>query len=339
MYIQDENGNKTELLLSPSGDTFPIGAFAFIGTETAPTGWVRADGQEVSRTEYAELFKIFGTTFGNGDGSTTFNLPNVNLENRTLIGSSGDGEFSLGNTIGEKEHALTSAENGPHTHSLDYDYLGYRPGTTSGIDSSQLGVWTLSGKQTTSSGNGTPHNNMQPSIAMTCIIKAKQSVGIVGDVTDNINDTNKKAVPNAKTVKDYVDNQPQVIYCKKNTDMTTNNTYKQIEDWIQLSKVGDGLSVENGKITVDKNINTVKITSKFRLNGATGQQVFTHLVKNGSSISGGWSINNLPGTDLTTTNEVIVNVSEGDTITASIYGDGGTSVKSDATTLIVEKIN
>lgn len=325
MYIQDESGNKIELLLSPSGDTYPIGMMAFTAGDKAPTNWLRCDGQEISRTNYAELFDAIGTTYGTGDGSTTFNLPNVNLENRTLVGSSGDGEFSVGNTGGEKEHTLAKNElpNGVIVNAAGTIHV-----TTSGNNTIQ----------TLNTGNQ-PFNIMPPFMASICCIKAKQSAGIVGDVTNNINDTNENAVPNVKTIKDYVDNQPQVIYCRKNTDMTTNNTYKQIEDWIQLSKVGDELSVKNGKITVGKNIHTVKITSKFRLNGATGQQVFTHLVKNGSSISGGWSINNLPGTDLTTINEVIVNVSEGDTITASIYGDGGTSVKSDATTLIVEKIN
>ena len=206
MYIRNPETNEwEEVFLPPTGDTFPIGMYGWFAGENAPTNWLRCDGQAVSRTEYKDLFDAIGTTYGAGDGSTTFNLPNVNLENRTLVGSSGDGEFSVGNTGGEKEHALTSAENGPHTHNLGYDYLGFRQGTTSGIDSSQLGAWTLSSKQTTSSGNGTPHNNMQPYMASVCCIKAKQSAGIIGDVTTDIHDTNDNAVPNTKTVKEYVD--------------------------------------------------------------------------------------------------------------------------------------
>jgi len=46
-------------------------------TLTAPSGWLVADGSAVSRTTYAALFAIVSTTFGNGDGSTTFNLPDL----------------------------------------------------------------------------------------------------------------------------------------------------------------------------------------------------------------------------------------------------------------------
>lgn len=171
------------------------------------------------------------------------------------------------------------------------------------------------------------------------IRKVSQVAGLVGSITKDINDTNENAVPNAKTVKEYVNNQPQIIYCKKNVNMTTNNTYKKINDWMQLTKVGNELSISNGKVVVGKNIHNVKISSKFRLNGATGQMIFTYLLKNDISLVGSWSINTMAGSDLTVVNETVINVSEGDTITASIYGDGGTTVQNDATTLIVEKIN
>lgn len=178
IYIQN-NGILSELLLNSSGDEFPIGFYAYFSGEQIPTNWLRCDGQEVSRTDYSELFDAIGTTYGSGDGSTTFNLPNVNLEHRTLVGSSGDGEFSVGNTGGEKEHALTAEENGPHNHQLTKDFLGYTQGQTNGINSQQQGPWSLTNKTTASSGNGTPHNNMQPFIAAVCCIKAKRNVNNV----------------------------------------------------------------------------------------------------------------------------------------------------------------
>jgi len=46
-------------------------------TSSYPTGYLRADGSAVSRTSYADLFSLIGTTYGSGDGSTTFNLPNL----------------------------------------------------------------------------------------------------------------------------------------------------------------------------------------------------------------------------------------------------------------------
>lgn len=58
------------------GDT-PVGAINWFGSQTAPSGWLVADGSAISRTGYAALFAVVGTTYGAGDGSTTFNLPDL----------------------------------------------------------------------------------------------------------------------------------------------------------------------------------------------------------------------------------------------------------------------
>lgn len=55
----------------------PIGSIVAFGGSTAPTGWMLCQGQAVSRTEYADLFAVIGTNFGVGDGSTTFELPDM----------------------------------------------------------------------------------------------------------------------------------------------------------------------------------------------------------------------------------------------------------------------
>jgi hypothetical protein len=54
---------------------YTIGSIIFFTTSTAPAGWLKANGATVSRTTYAGLFAVIGTTFGAGDGSTTFTLP------------------------------------------------------------------------------------------------------------------------------------------------------------------------------------------------------------------------------------------------------------------------
>jgi phage-related tail fiber protein len=53
----------------------PAGTIIWFGASTAPTGYLKANGAAVSRTTYADLFTAIGTTFGVGDGSTTFNVP------------------------------------------------------------------------------------------------------------------------------------------------------------------------------------------------------------------------------------------------------------------------
>ena len=58
----------------------PAGAVQAFARNTAPTSWLKADGAAVSRTTYATLFAAIGTTFGAGDGSTTFNLPDLRGE-------------------------------------------------------------------------------------------------------------------------------------------------------------------------------------------------------------------------------------------------------------------
>ena len=58
----------------------PAGSVIWHASDTAPTGYIKANGATVSRTTYADLFAAIGTTFGVGDGSTTFNLPDLRGE-------------------------------------------------------------------------------------------------------------------------------------------------------------------------------------------------------------------------------------------------------------------
>ena len=77
--------------INPTGGIIP-----FAG-QNAPTGYLMCNGQEVSRTEYSYLFDIIGTTYGEGDGSTTFNVPD--LRDKFTQGASGT------NTVGTVKEA------------------------------------------------------------------------------------------------------------------------------------------------------------------------------------------------------------------------------------------
>lgn len=81
-----------------------------------PTSYRELNGQALSRSVYSDLFSILGTTYGAGDGSTTFNLPNT--KGRDVKGyDPNDTQFStIGQTGGAKTASLSSANNGPHTH-------------------------------------------------------------------------------------------------------------------------------------------------------------------------------------------------------------------------------
>lgn len=96
----------------------PTGSINAWSTNTAPTGWQLCDGTAVSRTTYAALYAVIGTTYGAGDGSTTFNLPN--LKGRVIVGrDAAQTEFdSLAETGGAKTHTLTSSEMPVHVHNV-----------------------------------------------------------------------------------------------------------------------------------------------------------------------------------------------------------------------------
>ncbi len=145
----------------------PSGAVQAFAGASVPTGWLLCNGQAVSRSSYAALFGVIGTRYGSGDGKTTFNLPNLN--GYTIIGgNSGD----VGRKVGEITHGLTLSESASHTH--DYAaYLYDKTGKNGWLQSSgSVGVsWNDQNIKTAHSGGGQPHNNMQPSVYMTYIIK------------------------------------------------------------------------------------------------------------------------------------------------------------------------
>lgn len=101
----------------------PAGMVAHFARNTAPTGWLKANGAAVSRSTYATLFSAIGTTFGNGNGSTTFNLPD--LRGEFLRGWDDGRAIDQGRTFGSVQssaieahgHAATAASAGAHSHS------------------------------------------------------------------------------------------------------------------------------------------------------------------------------------------------------------------------------
>ena len=109
------DGEFSSLTGIPNSVIMPAGVINIFAGITAPEGYLICDGREVSRTEYADLFVVIGTTYGEGDGSTTFNLPD--LQSRIPVGISAEPEFDeLGKTGGAKNHVLTVNEMPAHSH-------------------------------------------------------------------------------------------------------------------------------------------------------------------------------------------------------------------------------
>ena len=102
--------NGTVTFPSGGGGLIPSGAVFYFAASTAPTGYLKADGTAISRTTYADLFAVVGTTYGSGDGSTTFNLPD--LRGEFLRGWDDSRGVDSGRTFGSNQaDAITN-----HTH-------------------------------------------------------------------------------------------------------------------------------------------------------------------------------------------------------------------------------
>jgi microcystin-dependent protein len=148
----------------------PTGSVLPYCSSTLPAGWLLCDGAAVSRTTYARLFGVVGTAFGAGDGSTTFNLPD--LRGRAPIGAgtgSGLSARTFGGKVGAETHTLSSAEMPSHAHA-HVVYARADLGAASGGDISGLHSGVTSTNSWAAGGSGA-HNNMPPSLVLNFIVK------------------------------------------------------------------------------------------------------------------------------------------------------------------------
>ncbi len=158
-------------------DIVPIGVPWPWLTGTPPNGFILMDGSNVSRTTYAPLFALWGTTFGAGDGSTTFGLPD--FRGRAIIGAgTGSGLTSrmLNATGGEETHVLLEAELANHmhvTHSTgSTDTLHTHSGVGGFSEIASPNAANVNNINTDGAGANTAHNNMQPFFVVNWIVRA-----------------------------------------------------------------------------------------------------------------------------------------------------------------------
>lgn len=105
----------------PAGPINPTGAVIMYGGSTAPTGYLLCDGSAVSRTTFAALFAVISTTYGSGNGTTTFNVPNTKgvfvrgTGSQTISGSTYTGTQGTSQNDTTKKNGLALSDPG-HTH-------------------------------------------------------------------------------------------------------------------------------------------------------------------------------------------------------------------------------
>ena len=163
-----------QALRTPPGVILP-----FAGA-TAPDGFLLCYGQAVSRDTYSDLFAAIGTTYGAGDGSTTFNLPDLRgrvaagkddmggtAANRITNGGSGIVGTTLGANGGAETHTLTTAQIPNHSHTIlggDTTPASFTNRAGQG-DGNNNYNWNSG-----SAGGGGAHNNTQPTLILNHII-------------------------------------------------------------------------------------------------------------------------------------------------------------------------
>tara|TARA_Y100000589_G_scaffold322887_1_gene356577 strand:- start:198 stop:971 length:774 start_codon:yes stop_codon:yes gene_type:complete len=170
----------------------PSGSIIVYAGSSAPTGWLFCDGSAISRSTYATLFGIISTSYGVGDGSSTFNLPDI--RGRVVAGKEASASLltsavgglngnTLGNTGGAQGITLTSAQSGlpahnhtltmnahthtftanPHTHTvtnaLPIGASGIGAGTVTGGAPVTTSAATVTGSNSTVTTTGTIANN------------------------------------------------------------------------------------------------------------------------------------------------------------------------------------
>lgn len=142
------DGTSWVQLNAGTTESTPSGIIQQFGGSTAPSGYLICDGSAVSRTTYSSLFAAIGTSYGAGDGSTTFNLPD--LRQRVPVGKHSSGTFSMLGSTGGAENTTLSVSNLP-SHAHDVNPASF----TSGSESSHTHSINPPSTTTSSDGNHT----------------------------------------------------------------------------------------------------------------------------------------------------------------------------------------
>lgn len=170
------DGAVTQAKLNSSVTLVPTGAVMPFAMNSAPSGWLAANGLPVSRTAYAALFAAIGTTYGTGDGSTTFNLPDLRGYFVRGSGTNSDGTaagafgtkqsdaFKSHNHGGATGTGTTGLESQSHTHSgttgsESHDHAHYVSGTTSIENAEHTHALTTDARRVDLNNSNGPGNN------------------------------------------------------------------------------------------------------------------------------------------------------------------------------------
>jgi len=194
-HIKDNSVTAAKLNSAAVSVLMPTASLMPYAGTSAPTGYFLCDGSAKSRTTHSALFGIIGTTYGVGDGSTTFNIPDLrgrviagldintggfadrlttgsaaNINGQVLGANNGNPGDTGRGTNGAQEHLLTAAQSGlpAHNHTQGVQTTGGNIENFAG--GSPAGKYSSTGTVTAQDASSA-HNNVQPTIILNYIIK------------------------------------------------------------------------------------------------------------------------------------------------------------------------
>jgi len=199
----DNLSERLAVQMPADGRVIPPGTIVMTGRNTAPAGWLICNGDAVDRTLYAELYSAIGITFGPGNGTTTFNLPDMRgrvaagVGTGTGGGASGTGAptggtalaaVALAGWFGINDVTLTSAQIPAHTHpitdpshshgtsggaipSITGGGGGFPSYVNNGDGPASIANSTTGITVNNNTGGGGSHTNLQPTVGLNFIIR------------------------------------------------------------------------------------------------------------------------------------------------------------------------
>ena len=194
----------TEIVTQQASEPEKVGVIKMFSGSVPPLGWLLCDGAAISRTKYSKLFSVIGTTYGSGDGETTFNLPN--LKGKTVVGlDNTDSDFGvLGKTGGEKAHKLTLEEMPKHFHGNKYTFNDTSGSGWSYRVRNGASEGTTDGTSDGYAGGNAFHNNLQPYIVLNYIIKVVETKNLQAQVVDSLEGDSTSTSPSIRAVKSAI---------------------------------------------------------------------------------------------------------------------------------------
>jgi microcystin-dependent protein len=238
----------------------PAGSIIQWGGSTAPSNWLLCDGSNVSRSTYASLFQAIGTTFGVGDGTSTFTLPD--LRGRVAVGKNGGTFGTLGSTGGAETHVHGSSSMvgglnifrvGGETY---FDYMERGVGFTENSRAYLTASGTVIGGRSEGAGSGlgifgntdsasslSPYQVVNYIIKTTAATTADESTltGRVGAV--------ETAIATQITQKNHLHNGAFDVW-QKGTSFGSSGGGISVDRWHEYTDSGSGTQSRDATITV-----------------------------------------------------------------------------------------